>query len=190
MQVVIDQLASHGYQHMTIEGIAAAAGVHKATLYRWWPGKPALVAEALCAHMTVGPPPNTGTTRGDLIAWLKGTIANYTGTRAGVAMPALISDLAATPEGVTAFRQAFLTARRQGCRVLVQRGIDRGDIPAGTDIELFMDAIAGTIFYRQLVSGTPITRDLAAKIADLLLGQTAPQRRTRPTPSHPAGRHL
>lgn len=167
---VIACLVRGGYQRLTMEEVAARAGVHKATLYRWWSGKPALVAEALAQRMDTGPVPDTGSTRKDLIAWLQGTVANYTGTQAGVAMPALIGDLAATSGGVQAFRQAFLTQRRAGCAELVARAIDRADLPPTTDVELFLDAMAGTVFYRQLISGIPITKDLPERIVDLLLG--------------------
>lgn len=170
LDAVIDGLVEHGYQRLTVEGVAARAGVHKTTLYRWWSGKPALVAEALAHRMETGPVPDTGSTRDDLVAWLRVTIANYTGARAGVAMPALIGDLAATPDGLVAFREAFLAERRAGCAELVWRGMARGDLPADTDVELFLDALAGTVFYRQLVSGVPITDMLPVRLVDLLLG--------------------
>lgn len=154
---------------MTVEGIAATARVHKSTLYRWWPDKTALVADALSEHLSTGPVPDTGNTRDDVIAWLRVTIANYTATPAGVAMPALISDLASRPDGLGAFRESFFLAqRRAGCAALIQRGIERADLPPDTDIELFMDALAGTVFYRELVSGQPIADDLAERITALL----------------------
>ena len=168
LRATIDQLAAQGYQRLTVEGVAATARVHKSTLYRWWPDKSALVADALAGHLATGPVPDTGTTRGDLIAWLRVTIANYTATPAGVAMPALISDLSSRPGGLAAFRESFLDKRRAGCEILVRRGITRGDLSADIDIELFMDALAGTVFYRQLVSGQPITDDLAERIVALL----------------------
>src|SRR5204863_5383598 len=106
---------------LTVEGIAATAHVHKSTLYRWWTDKAALVADALAEHLATGPVPDTGNTGDDLIAWLRVTIANYTATPAGVAMPALISDLASRPDGLAAFRQSFLAQRRAGCAALVRR---------------------------------------------------------------------
>ncbi|MGY4920305.1 TetR/AcrR family transcriptional regulator [Streptomyces sp. 900116325] len=81
----------------SVEGVAASSGVHKSTLYRWWADKAALVADALASRMDPGSLPDTGTTRGDPTAWLRGTIANYTASPAGAAMPALIADLAGRP---------------------------------------------------------------------------------------------
>ncbi|AXI80854.1 TetR/AcrR family transcriptional regulator [Peterkaempfera bronchialis] len=161
-------LAEAGYGRVTVEGVAAASRVHKSTLYRWWPDKAALVADALASRLDAGPVPDTGTTRGDLAAWLEGTIANYTATPAGAAMPALIADLAGRPGALDAFRAAFLTERRANCATLLHRGIARGDLPADTDVDLFMDALAGAVFYRQLVTGLPIDRDLPHRLLRLL----------------------
>ncbi|MGY4920304.1 TetR-like C-terminal domain-containing protein [Streptomyces sp. 900116325] len=67
-----------------------------------------------------------------------------------------------------AFRAAFLTERRTSCATLIQRGIACGDLPGDTDIELFMDALAGAIFYRQLVTGLPIDDELPDRLLRVL----------------------
>jgi AcrR family transcriptional regulator len=180
LDATISELSAHGYLRLTVEGVAGAAGIHKSTLYRWWPDKAALVADALARHLATGPIPETGNTGDDLIAWLRVTIANYTATPAGVAMPALISDLAARPDGLKAFRESFLDQRRAGCAAIIRRGITRGDLPPDTDIELLMDALAGTVFYRQLVSAQPITSDLAERIVALHGLQRAERTRVLP----------
>jgi AcrR family transcriptional regulator len=152
-----------------MEGVAALSGVHKATLYRWWPSKGNLVGWALGASLSTGPAPDTGNTRDDLITWTKGTIANYTSTPAGVALPALLSDLAREPGTLDGFRRVFLDTRRANCAGVIARGVERGDLPTDVDVELFMDVLAGSVFYRQLVNGGPFPDDLAEKIVDLLL---------------------
>ncbi|MFF0293734.1 TetR/AcrR family transcriptional regulator [Kitasatospora sp. NPDC004614] len=161
-------LSETGYARLTVEGVATTSGVHKSTLYRWWPDKAALVADALASRMDTGPLPDTGNTRDDLTTWLRGTIANYTATPAGAAMPALIADLAGRPGALDAFRSAFLTERRANCATVIHRGITRGDLPPDTDVELFMDALAGAVFYRQLVTGLPIDPDLPARLVRIL----------------------
>lgn len=172
---VVAGLAEAGYAQLTVEGVATAAGVHKATIYRWWPSKSTLVADALAARMHTGPVPDTGSVREDLTAWLVVTIANYTTSPAGAAMPALISDLAATPGGVEAFRAAFLAERRAGCTQVLHRAMDRGEVTPDLDVELFLDALAGTVFYRALVSGQPVTDDLAERLTELLISGAGAQ---------------
>ncbi|NKS25008.1 TetR family transcriptional regulator [Rhodococcus hoagii] len=169
LRTVVDELAVTPYAQLTVERIAEASGVHKTTLYRWWSGKPELVADALATLMDTGPVPDTGSTRDDLVQWLTGTVRNYAGSPLGVAMPALISDLARTPEGLAAFRGAFLAERRTNCVEVIDRGVARGDLPADLDVDLFMDALAGAVFYRQVVSGGLVDADLAERVVDLLL---------------------
>ncbi len=169
LQTVVDELAATPYAQLTVERIAAASGVHKTTLYRWWSGKTELVADALATLMDTGPVPDTGSTRSDLVEWLTGTVRNYAGSPLGVAMPALVSDLARTPEGLEAFRAAFLTERRANCAEVIERGVARGDLPADLDVDLFMDTLAGAVFYRQVVTGGRVDADTAERVVDLLL---------------------
>ncbi|BCN51317.1 TetR family transcriptional regulator [Rhodococcus hoagii] len=169
LRTVVDELAVTPYAQLTVERIAEASGVHKTTLYRWWSGKPELVADALATLMDTGPVPDTGSTRDDLVQWLAGTVRNYAGSPLGVAMPALISDLARTPEGLAAFRGAFLAERRTNCVEVIDRGVARGDLPSDLDLDLFMDTLAGAVFYRQVVSGGLVDADLAERVVDLLL---------------------
>ncbi|NKR41534.1 TetR family transcriptional regulator [Rhodococcus hoagii] len=169
LRTVVDELAVTPYAQLTVERIAEASGVHKTTLYRWWSGKPELVADALATLMDTGPVPDTGSTRDDLVQWLAGTVRNYAGSPLGVAMPALISDLARTPEGLAAFRGAFLAERRTNCVEVIDRGVARGDLPPDLDVDLFMDTLAGAVFYRQVVSGGLVDADLAERVVDLLL---------------------
>ena len=176
LAATLDALGEHGYHRMTMEGVAARAGVHKATIYRWWASKGSLVGWALGAGLSPGPVPDTGNTRDDLVAWLRETIGNYTSTPAQTALPALLSDLAAEPGTLEGFRRSFLDARRTNCAATVTRGIERGDIPADVDVGLFMDVLVGTVFYRQLVSGEPIDEGLADRLVDLLLSGRVPRR--------------
>jgi len=173
LRAVVDELTRTPYAQLTVERIAEASGVHKTTLYRWWSGKAELVADALATLMDTGPVPDTGSTRGDLAQWLAGTVRNYAGSPLGAAMPALISDLASTPEGLAAFRTAFLAERRSNCAEVVERGVARGDLPEELDVDLFMDTLAGAVFYRQVVTGGRVDADTAARVVDLLVPAAA-----------------
>jgi AcrR family transcriptional regulator len=175
LSATLAELGEHGYQRMTMEAVAARAGVHKATIYRWWASKGSLVGWALGAGLSAGPVPDTGNTREDLVAWLRETITNYTSTPAETALPALLSDLAAEPGTLEGFRRSFLGARRANCAVSITRGVERGDIPPDVDVGLFMDVLVGTVFYRQLVSGEPIDEGLAERLVDLLLAGRVPR---------------
>ncbi len=78
LEATARQFAARGYDHLTIEGIAADAGVGKQTIYRWWASKGALVAECLIEGMLLPrrlSPPDTGDIRADLTAWLDRILA-------------------------------------------------------------------------------------------------------------------
>jgi AcrR family transcriptional regulator len=175
-----------GYHGLTMEGVAAGARVGKATVYRRWPSKGALVGEAVAMHLRIGPPADTGTTHGDVRASIQETIDNYSGTAAGLVIPALAADLAHDPELLQAFRSQFLLPRRAASGQVIRNAIARGDLPADVDIELLLDIWAGTVFYRVLVSREPITPDLALRMTELILDGIPPRRPVRPLPPGPA----
>lgn len=161
-------LSKVGYHALGIEAIAERAGVGKATIYRWWPSKGALVAETLASHLTIGPEPDTDDSRRDIEASIQSTVDNYSGTIAGVALPALVADLVFDEVSYDSFLRNFLEPRRAAAAASIHRAIDRGDLPPDTDVNLMLDMWSGTVFYRVLLSRQPITDDLAARITDVL----------------------
>jgi AcrR family transcriptional regulator len=164
-----------GYHVLTVEGVAAAAGVGKATIYRWWPSKGSLAVEAITSHLVIGPMINTGDLREDLRAMVQDTINNFSLTVAGVALPALIADLMFERESSEAFRREFLQPRREASAALMRRAIELGNLPADTDIGLLNDLWAGSIFYRILISGEPLKAGLADQYVALILDGEMPR---------------
>jgi AcrR family transcriptional regulator len=130
-----------GYHDLTIDGVSARAGVGKATIYRWWASKGGLVADAIASHLNFDPVPQTDNVRADLYATIQVAVENYSGTVAGVAIPALLADLAFDPKGFESFRNSFLEPRRRASAEVVQRAIDEGVLPADTDIPLLLDFV-------------------------------------------------
>lgn len=167
-------LESVGYHALRIEKVAADAGVGKATIYRWWPSKSALAAEAIATRLDLSPIPNSGDPRQDLKDGIQITIDNYRGTVAGVALPALVAELVYDEDGYAAFHESFLRPRREASAQAVRRAIKAGLLPADTDAELLLDTWAGAIFYRVLISHQPFEPDLAEKLTALILGETRP----------------
>jgi AcrR family transcriptional regulator len=162
-------LVERSYRELTIEGIAARAGVGKQTIYRWWPSKAALVLEAyLTGAEAVAPPPEHATTREDvraLLGWLIAVLAEPTG---GHVIAGLIGDLQHDPDLAEGFHRDVVPARREAMLAALERGRERGEIRAKADLELAVDALHGAVFYRLLLSGEP----LDAAFADSLAAQT------------------
>ena len=163
-----------GYGSLTIEGIAARAGVGKSTIYRWWRSKGELVAEALAEILEARPIPDSGDTRQDLTAIVHQAMVLYeeeTGARAIIV--GLVSDMHHNPELAEALLERLIRPRRAGNREVVKHAMARGDLPADTDVELLIDVLVAPIAYRALITDAPITDGLATQLVDRLLGPTS-----------------
>ena len=175
LKATLELLQGTQYSSLTIESIAARAGVGKATVYRWWPSKGALVAEAVSSKLTVEDPPDTGNLRDDLIAAAEVSIRNYARPPGGILVVALAADLASDVDLHKSFIDQFVLPRRATVRRLLTKAADEGLISEGNDIELLMDMWAGAVIYRALMKHTGATTDaLAEQLVDTFFHHTGP----------------
>jgi AcrR family transcriptional regulator len=169
LRAAVDLLADEGYGGVTMEGVAARAGVGKATVYRRWPCKSALVVDAVDAcRESASQPPDTGSVREDLLAFVRGFMHPIRTSDAGRVMPALVAELARSPELASAFREGFVQPRRAKVLEAVRRGVDRGEVRAGVDAELVADGVVALLMHRFLVTGMEIDDGLPERVVDLL----------------------
>ena len=172
-------LVEVGYRELTIEGVAARAGVGKQTIYRWWPSRAALALEAYLAgsDAVLQPPPDSGVAREDvreLLDWLMTVLAEPIGGRV---VAGLVADLQHDPELAERFHQDVVPARRRAMLEALGRARERGEIRAGADIELAVDTLHGAVFYRLLLSGEALDACFAEQLAHQVLdGLAAPPR--------------
>jgi AcrR family transcriptional regulator len=163
-------LVERGYRELTIEGVASRAGVGKQTIYRWWPSRAALVLEAyLAGSEAIAPPAASTSTREDmraLLRWLAAVLAQPIGGRV---VAGLVADLQHDPDLAEGFRRDVVPARRRAMLAALERGRERGDIRADTDLDLAVDALHGAVFYRLLLSGEPLDEDFADGLVDQVL---------------------
>jgi AcrR family transcriptional regulator len=167
-------LAEVGYTALTIEGVAAQAGVGKATVYRWWPSKGALVIEAMSAALAMPSFTETGDLRQDLLTVGNGIVETLAHSPAGAVIPALAADLMRDPDMAEQFRDQVIRPRRSAVTQILRRAADRGELPSDVDIDLLLDVYAGAVFYRVLISGEPVTGLLAEQLVGLLLDGKSP----------------
>ncbi len=165
----IEVFAESGLDGVTVEGVAARAGVGKATIYRRYPGKVELViaaATALCE--AEAPDVDTGAVDEDLRVIGRNLVRLLSRTPAGRAMPQLVADAALNDELRVAHRQ-FVARRRERTAAAVHRGIERGELRDDTHVDLVVDQISGPIFYRHLVSGGRIDAAFADQLVQSAL---------------------
>ena len=161
-------LTEVGYDELTVDEVARRAGVHKTTVYRRWPTKPELIADAVREHSAEAVPiPDTGTLLEDL-RLLARAVAHNVGTEGGGRRTrTIVAAAASSPELATGVH-AFWTHRLDMCQPIVERAIERGEVPAGTDPGLIIETLVGPIWLRLLVTGEPIDDRLADQIAELV----------------------
>lgn len=183
LDATLEVLAEVGFGRLTVERVAEYAGVGKATIYRRWPAKMALVLAAV-DELSRSPSPeiDTGTTRGDLILLLASMISAITTTIAGRILPGLIAETALSPELRDALTHLWVT-RRELLLAVLERGVARGELPGPADLGLTADLLYGAVHYRFLVSATPMNPDFAENLVDAVLPQLGRSNRTSRTRS-------
>ena len=159
-----------GYQRLTIDGIAARAGVSKATIYRWWPGRAAIVLEAfLTAVQDDIAYPDTGSVREDLIDQLVSLGRTLGQTRPGRMAITLLGEAQHDPELADAFRAGWLAPRRDAGRRVLRRGIERSELRTDLDLELALDGLYGPLYLRLLFGHSSLDRDSLKCLVDQVL---------------------
>jgi AcrR family transcriptional regulator len=171
-----DLLASRGLAAMSIEEVAARAGVGKATIYRRWPSKGLLALDAFVASFQAQQPlPDTGTLRGDLIAALTLWVRAVTETAMGPLLTGLIAEAQHDPSLRAAWRERVLEPLRSQHRIMLDRAIARGEIAATVDREVVLDLFFGAAQHRLLLGHLPLTGDFIAEVVDVILNGIRPR---------------
>lgn len=176
---VLEMMQKDGYNAVTIEGVARRAGVGKQTIYRWWGSRAELILEAFANHAAdIVPAPDKGSLREDLeafiIAGFKRLARDY-----GDIMRGLMADAVLDPEFNKILREAFIFKRRAATRVILERGVVRGEIARNADLELMMDMLFGPVWFRLLVRHGKLDSAFAKQIVDAVMAAFAPARRAR-----------
>lgn len=152
----LDELAAVGYGEVSFGSVAHRAGVHKTTLYRHWPNREALVRDALLARSEVTVPiPDEGSLRDDLVAFATSIVANITAADYEAIVRAVASD-GRTEGALGDASRAFWRERFQLARIIVLRGIERGEVHADVDPTLLLESLVGPLYLRLLITREPL----------------------------------
>ncbi|MEU4668772.1 TetR/AcrR family transcriptional regulator [Amycolatopsis sp. NPDC023774] len=167
LEAADDLLVEHGFAGLTIERIAAAAGVAKQTIYRWWPSKVDILLDALgddLAEELV--PPDHGDLRRDLREHLAAVATFLTTADAGAVFRALIGQAQHDPELAARLRAEQIHGQHERDRLPFERAVARGELPADTELDCLVEQAIGPVHYRVLVTGAPVTREFTDALAD------------------------
>ena len=176
LTATVDLLASRGLAAMSIEEVAARAGVGKATIYRRWSSKGLLALDAFVTSFQEQQPlPDTGTLRGDLIAALTAWVRAVTETSMGTMLTGLVAEAQHDEELRAGWRDRVLEPLRSQHRIMLDRAIARGEIPATVDQEVVLDLFFGAAQHRLLLGHLPLTDEFIREVVDVILDGIRPR---------------
>ena len=159
LAAAIDELSERDYADISVESIAARAGVHKTTVYRRWGNKVEVIRQAMAnaavAHIQV---PDTGSVDSDLLLLARAVQAVLSAPQGAAITRALIVGGLASSELAGIMRQ-FWAVRLAAVTVIVERAVSRGELPAGTDPATLMRVMSAPLFYQLLVAQLPVTEE-------------------------------
>ncbi|MDP9302078.1 MAG: TetR/AcrR family transcriptional regulator [Actinomycetota bacterium] len=166
LDATITLLAQEGFARMSIEQVAARAGVGKASIYRRWPSKVDLVIAALSRRGTEHPVSTGGSVRARLTELIRDLCNSVRREPAKSLLAALVAEIPRNPELASAVRDGFLARRQATAFALLREGVERGELRPDLDPELASDTLVGPIMLRLLLTGGRITRGLAVTLVD------------------------
>ncbi|MDQ0203692.1 TetR/AcrR family transcriptional regulator [Pectinatus haikarae] len=159
-----DLLLEMGFVNITVEKIAEKAKVSKATIYKWWPNKAAVIIDGFLSTATAKLPiPNTGSVIED-ITRQSINLSNFLLSDEGKILNELIAQGQFDRRMAEEYRARYFIPRRMKAAQILQNGINRGELSADTDLELCIDMIFGPIFYRLLITGDILNEDYIRKL--------------------------
>jgi AcrR family transcriptional regulator len=168
LDAAIEEYGEHGLGGLTVDAVAARAGVSKATVYRRYPSKADLVIAAAQAACDDRAHAFTGDLRHDLRCVVEHLQAVMNDARVGRAARMLIAD-APCDEQLQRLHREFVHQKRQRSMAMLGEAVQRGELRADLDCALATDQLVGPLFYRFLVTGEPIDDRLLDTVVDAFL---------------------
>lgn len=172
-------LTEDGYSGLTTDAIADRAGVSKATIYRRWSSKQDVVVAAVTSLTQDLEAPDTGSLEGDLTVIVEELVPLYADPATARLIAALLEHLVRSDELAEAVRASTVRERRRVTRVVLERGIERGEARADADLEVAIDLVAAPFYFRALITGDPIDTTFARDLVQVVMAWLRPEQRAR-----------
>jgi AcrR family transcriptional regulator len=177
LEATLRLVAEVGIAGLTMDAVARHAGVGKATIYRRWSSKEALMLDAWMSCVRKPEVPDTGSLQGDLEALLGGIDQQFSDAELQRVFPQMIAAAKVNPDVADAYRE-FIAQRRAPLQTVLQRAVARGEIDQDADLQVVHDLLVAPLMYRWMVSDAPIDEPVIRQIiAIVTAGVVAPARR-------------
>jgi AcrR family transcriptional regulator len=170
-------LLDRGLPGVSMDAVAERAGVSKATIYRWWPAKESLALDMLYNEWTKVTPQEyeSGSLHLDLLALLLAWSRLASGRPYGRVVAALLSEGRTDPAFSAEYQRRMVEPRREQARAIFVQAIDRGEIPAETNVEVAIDLIYGPLYHRLLIGHAPLDDEFVENIVSMTLRGLQPR---------------
>ncbi|HEX3669866.1 MAG TPA: TetR/AcrR family transcriptional regulator [Acidimicrobiia bacterium] len=165
----VELFAERGFEGVSVEDVAERAGVSRATIYRRYPSKVDLIVEAGgCLASDDVAFPDTGNLGDDLRGLARSLVKAFKDNPAGRVMPVMIFERRRYPELDAGYRK-FLSDRKTRTRRVLQRAVERGELPNDTDVAVMSSMLVGPIFHRLIITQEPLNDAFVDALVDALL---------------------
>ncbi len=181
LQAALDLIASTGIEGTSVDDIAEASGVSKATIYKHWVSKEALCLEALGRLKCELPVFDSGNPRDDITRLLRHLAVSQKPEAFSKIWPRVISYAESNPAFGDAFRARISGGRRAQLNALLQNAVTRGELRASIDVDLAMDLLFGPIMYHRFMQAA-VPADLPKQVVDSFWRLNAPRQKRARTP--------
>ena len=168
VEATLAEIQEKGLANCTVEAIAARAGIGKATFYRRWPNKEAVLYFLASQVSDVLEPVNTGDLRKDLLSVFEPVPDRVYGGPVAAVLPTFVAEAARDPK-MRELVANLTEERRKGALQALRRARRRGELRRGVDLEAVVDMINGAFASRALLLGQPLTAAFARNVVDLAI---------------------
>ena len=175
VEALIGLVAEQGFNGTSMDEVAERAGVSKATIYRRWPSKDALIIDAHRSMLDDAGPTDTGSLRGDLFALLDRVADALEDERIAGMMQASVGEMLTNPELSTVFREQVLLPRLALVGEIFNRARARGEVGAHVDWRTLAYALIGSQMFRVSFMGEPPDREANRRLVELIVANVSPK---------------
>jgi AcrR family transcriptional regulator len=164
------ELGERGYAGLTMDRVAAGAGVGKAALYRRWPSKHEMLVDLVGQYATQAVlPSDTGTLRADLLAVAEDAISVLANPLIRSVVQSLVVEARRSPDLAAVLTERFINPRREAGAEMFRRAVQRGEIAPDTNVELAQDLFGGPLYLRGAILGEEFPAGYAEQLTDTVL---------------------
>lgn len=175
LNAAYEMLVENGFKSITIEGISERAGVSKATIYKWWPNKAAVVLDGFFdATVSMLGIPDTGSVKEDLRVQIS-NLASFITSPKGKVLLELIAEGQSDSNVAQEYRSRYFNPRRLISKAILEKAEARGEVKKDLNIELCIDLLFAPLFYRLLITGAPVDAAFIEQLVSYALMGLGPE---------------